>query len=1082
MAYRKILIILFLFSSTVAFSQPARNYSVKQDTLVSKKGDITKLTITRPNSIYQQVIQLKDGKKHGMQEIVDAQGTLIEQANYENGYLSGNQILYNPQSGVTEEKNYTYNKRANRSVLEGIFTTSRNKILYSKVTYKDSLKHGLYLEYFPDGAIRARGNFDQNLQSGKFEQFYVTGKPSVVQNFKIITDAKGVKKSVLDGREEKYKQDGKIYSEGSYQEGVKTGVWNTYYMNSDFIENQETYEKGRKHGPFIQYSETGKLRTRGIFYSEIEVNGKKLTNVYDGLIESYFQKTGKRASIENYTMGTKNGPEERYYDTGNLQSQAFYKNGLEDGEKKAFYPNGKLKFIFHVKNGVLEGESLEYYESGALQRKSVYVSKTINGNAKSDRAGWVYGYDLNGKPASQIFYDNKWERLVHTTEKEDKISKFELVGSLDIVYFPDGQLMSFSIRNRSYPIFSTYYYKNQGLRKMTFQDPKSFELQEADFSDQGKLLNVYPVNQSSANPGNTLHAAELAKYVNPDWIKSPLFADIGKKGTYQLKYNNQKPFLNIEFKDNLPHGNFLVLDPLNGDTLVYKKFENGVQKGYFVEKFAGKKLVKKGIYYDNGQLATQESFRRGGIPDLKYSYDLTGKSTSYSNYYEDGKLKSTTNELDQTSATYDSKGLINLEQVKVAGRIGWTVQRSYYAGSRQLRYEQYYFGGKQDSLLKYYHENGQIYYQTAFKQGQKDGQHTEYDKDGILKRKGQYKKNEMFGEWFVFNGPKKESLVYQNGKLVVKAPTIACGCIDTTFSNNKIQWAPSLESLTSLKNVKKHVPPFLKLLNEEDYGSIFYINYNSAVGHGNTSVQLDLLMHKDVSFLIPADQQIKISLNPCRTEGYISKMQTYVNYDQKNDKEIRASLYPKRISIDLLNSPLKSADKQYKNFTALLDVESIDWLQSRFEVNSAKEPKACFTKGIIKEFLNVEVINAEPSLFNSEIPFHMSGIVRQGELDNFFGLWIKDANVSFNVSENNKNQHFSVKGSELLAGGKFVSGSLSIPCKKTAADSFLVTNNDDPFTFSSQNLKKEWAKQGFTRLSTVYNQENEALVVSFFAE
>ena len=104
--------------------------------------------------------------------------------------------------------------------------------------------------------------------------------------------------------------------------------------------------KGRKHGEFRLYYETGKLEIEG----RIENN--------------------RNTGIWKY-----------YYSNGKLESEGYFKNDLVDGKWIWYYENGELKEVSEFKEGKRNGKSFLYDEKGNIISENIYVDgKILNEN------------------------------------------------------------------------------------------------------------------------------------------------------------------------------------------------------------------------------------------------------------------------------------------------------------------------------------------------------------------------------------------------------------------------------------------------------------------------------------------------------------------------------------------------------------------------------------------------------------------------------------------------------------------------------------------------------------------------------
>ena len=204
------------------------------------------------------------------------------------------------------------------------------------------------------------------------------------------------------------------------------------------------------------------------------------TKVKDGPYESYF-KAGTLASKFYYSQDNLQDSgiiynEQPYYKSEELH----YKNGLRNGVRVLFYPNGKWKIIEHYQQDKLEGEYMRYDEEGKLlehgqfhqgqmhglwnfyyanstqikervhfkdgQEMGYYESFYLNGNKKSD--GYYKGEDNmdsiwhlyyeTGELMEDAIYKDNWENgLVHTYDKDKKVTKEILYNKGKVVKYSD---------------------------------------------------------------------------------------------------------------------------------------------------------------------------------------------------------------------------------------------------------------------------------------------------------------------------------------------------------------------------------------------------------------------------------------------------------------------------------------------------------------------------------------------------------------------------------------------------------------------------------------------------------------------
>jgi antitoxin component YwqK of YwqJK toxin-antitoxin module len=114
----------------------------------------------------------------------DVDGALIAEENYSHGNLEGKSITYYPDSGNTTE------------IIE----------------YKNNIKDGVFLKYFPDGELMSEGTFSEGLLEGDFTVYF---------------------------------PDGNIEIKGKYKNGRKIGNWSYFTEDGRPISEDEFKEEAK---------------------------------------------------------------------------------------------------------------------------------------------------------------------------------------------------------------------------------------------------------------------------------------------------------------------------------------------------------------------------------------------------------------------------------------------------------------------------------------------------------------------------------------------------------------------------------------------------------------------------------------------------------------------------------------------------------------------------------------------------------------------------------------------------------------------------------------------------------------------
>lgn len=145
-----------------------------------------------------------------------------------------------------------------------------------------------------------------------------------------LVDYPGEKEGLIQA----YTENGMLYEEGQFKQGVLDGYRKIYYPDGK-LQIVETYKNGKFEGPFVKYHKNGKKK----------VEGKYVNSTMEGIWKTY-------------------------YDTEALKDEVMMHDNLENGPFKEFYENGKLKAIGAYKNGEFEHGPLQLFdESGTLIKK-----------------------------------------------------------------------------------------------------------------------------------------------------------------------------------------------------------------------------------------------------------------------------------------------------------------------------------------------------------------------------------------------------------------------------------------------------------------------------------------------------------------------------------------------------------------------------------------------------------------------------------------------------------------------------------------------------------------------------------------
>lgn len=1130
--------ILLLLISEVAICQ---NIASELDTITKDVGSKVEHKIYYGNKNLREIVRLKNGLQEGAQELYYAEGTKASSREYHEGHLDGLIMEWDIEGHLTEKKTLRYNAIAKKSQLDGVYFQYVNNILRKRIEYKKDKKNGRFEEYYANGVIKTKCTFIDDHLSGLKQDFNNLGQLICKSNYSYLANEKS-NESQLDGDYYSYSNEGALTLSGKYHYNKKTGLWREY-TNKGILTSEVEYLEGRRHGLASYFYENGKLKSRNTFYELIIIEGKTFRNVYDGAKTEYFA-SGRIQQSEHYKMGIKDGVFERYYETGTISSRNEFLNGLqtgvenywdangmktaetkfeiikkdsstvsqktdttkgwkdgilisevpfqsgkENGIRKSYYPSGKIASAYSLKAGLLQGKAIEYYENGQIKTSRNYYTP-INAYSQSPKTvDWSYHFKEDGSLIGKGYNDSTENTIFKKGFYEGVINQIEIGKCLSINFFPEGKVMSIQIKDLyRRNVNAVSYYRNGIIRKIEIQDPETRQFSALNYSDKGEYLGctLEMNNAPDSSLSSDITAEKMKRVFGNNIIPNNLFTDSILNGRYELKYANGKMMGSLEFENDLPNGNFVFYDPWKGDTLTYKYFENGLPSGYYVEKFAGKTTTHRGKIPSYNEYGWEEQYSPEGIPTSRRVFNKDqSKQIESTEYFPDGKIKSINNNLNGTSAYYNSDGSLLFHTVLLNDSLKH--YREYYPGTTIVKTSKFMHNGNLDSLYATYYPSGKPQTYQYYKNNKREGLFQTFNEKGEVTYFGKFVNDLQEGEFIDQRSGKNDTLVFVSGKLQIKSTNIECACIDTAFSTSKLRFAQSISSLIEYPRLMNYISPSFKLKDSLNFTSLFFTNLQTDNNNNAGFASFSLQMFKDFSIMIPADEQLILNFNPCRTNGYLSKMDLLVHYES-DFKSTYVTLYPKRIALSFAKGPLKSSNSNYPFFTTFLNVEEVEYRYNKeLIIKESKKPDYCFTPARLKNYLDIQFIQAEISLYNDPLPFldrtyqDKSGI-KYSELNNFFGIVSDNADVTFPLKTSKGLNTYYAKSTKTLAGGKYVSGNIIIPCKKQSDDVYEINRGYGAETFSFIELKANWIKNGFTRVKSFFDYKTNELTIYYFAE
>lgn len=1063
-------------------------------------------------------------------------GKVSEEYNYVQGKRNGKYKRIHPNGNLQEEGIFEDDlvKGIKKTYqLNGILRSEEQYIIIDNPDYvvkrvlKDTSQIKVWLDVTNDTEIKPKKKPSE-------EDKYIEIAPHNIPQ----------KISILNGKSTYYTMTGEIQSALNFKNGKKDGLCIEYYPNSHQIRSKVVFQAGEEHGDFIYYRQDGKKEREGRYFKTIDINGTTYKNVYDG-INIFYQDNGEKQRLETWSNFQKNGLQETYhYRTGTLSSRFYMENGLKKGEEiyfdtdgnktaettyeiveldsvnvsqitgiKKSWKNKQLTSETTYKNGVIDGTYTEYYENKfPLVPKEIktFIDGNLNGSyktyypsgkIKSDKnyrydskskqnnlLGWCSEYDEDGNLISRFFAHPTTSYLLQQTFENQKQVELDIPRRLNIRW--NHQKISSLRISDIHNLLGFETFSNGQLRRIYFLSPKFGEYLIANFLSDGS------VNQVTNNGTVIQMTAELKKLVqqiarqfNPQWLDEKVdFLVKNGNEYYTWKYKDGSPFLNFQFRDSLLSGKFTVFNPIiSGDTLLHSEFEKGEAVGSWVRKNMEGTVLYRKLFYSNHIEKEVHLFWNSGKPMEVIKQDSSKNVTFNLRYYENGQLKEHREPLISSYVSFNENGDTASFRWLYPIPDSIFIERDFYKENK-LRYQQVTNNKTGGAYRVGYFENGQKQYYQTYKSRKKEGRYEQFNENGQLLRTGNFLDDKREGKWIVYEHRliNKDSiwvadtLLYQKGELIVSEEKniASCRCQDKSLPAASVGFANSLAYLVDYKKIAPAIPKNIIPIDNFNYDKIYYLNLQYAEGFAD----MKLLPYKEFSFYFPSEEFMKFTLNPCSADGYIPNFRANIHYNS-NEKSISyASLYPNKITVSLVNNPLKIAENK-SDYKALFDVKSMEINSNGIQsILSKPYPIHCFPDGIIKETLELQISKANIVLRPSSTLSPIRAPLLKNEMEKMYGLAIHEASVSF-AYPIEKGDTVKIKGisKEIYAGYHFVAGSIQLEGKIRESGGFQLLLKEGRKIVFEKDIQRFFEERGFFRVK-VELKDNRTLEIQFYTE
>jgi antitoxin component YwqK of YwqJK toxin-antitoxin module len=201
-------------------------------------------------------------------------------------------------------------------------------------------KEGNWIYFYENEAVRARGQYSNNMEIGTWKYYFINGK---------------------------------VEQTGIYKNGKYDGIWIWYY-ESGIVKREEEFFNGKEEGQYVEYDQEGNIIAQGRYFDG-EKEGEWFYKVNDYTEKGSFigdLRNGKWIALHSngkikyegeYIQGNADGLHRFYYVNGKLEEEQFYISGIREKNWKKYNENGELILTITYRNNAeyrINGEKIDF--------------------------------------------------------------------------------------------------------------------------------------------------------------------------------------------------------------------------------------------------------------------------------------------------------------------------------------------------------------------------------------------------------------------------------------------------------------------------------------------------------------------------------------------------------------------------------------------------------------------------------------------------------------------------------------------------------------------------------------------------
>jgi uncharacterized protein len=342
------------------------------------------------NDTLNNIIFYKNGNLVGRSYTFDPDGHLKSEEFHNNEGISIQDKEYDSDGTISADMNFEYGSHT----FEINFPNGKLK---DRKNFSDNVLHGFQETYYPNGQTATQIEYSHNLMNGLYKKWDYNGNITYEIPY-ILGLAEG---------EGKWYKDNNLEYEAHYEQNKLQGKTTSYYYNSQKA-RESMYIDDNRNGNSDYFSPEGFFMYRIRYvdntvkaYSYLNKSGNMIPEVAitdtTRKIKTYYQN-GKVSAIISLYKGLYHGKLTSFYTSGSLLRESNFKFDENEGYDKTYYPNNKLRELINYTSDSRNGLYELYYENGRKQKSGNYFM--------GNEAGEWKIYNTDGSIKELITYRN----------------------------------------------------------------------------------------------------------------------------------------------------------------------------------------------------------------------------------------------------------------------------------------------------------------------------------------------------------------------------------------------------------------------------------------------------------------------------------------------------------------------------------------------------------------------------------------------------------------------------------------------------------------------------------------------------